>query len=310
MLISFVIPAYNASETIGRTLASVYRHQAPAGWDFEVIVVDDGSEDSEALSKVIAGHDKLSLVVHETNCGMCAGRNSGIINSHGDVVTILDSDDELVDDWPEVLERVYASWPDDANVCYAACRNSADEVTSSEPYYQGYLSLEDLLNERRSGEYLPMFRGQYVRNKPYVDLRMRKSCGIVSYINFAMDGPFWISNQVLRIYNDARAGSVSHGWTNPRKARETATCYDALFERYADLYQRHAPITYRTKQLRLAVYRRLAGESGAWSAWVKGLSLGALREVIGAAVVLIVGPGLGAAIILTLRNIGLIRRYG
>lgn len=288
----------------------MYRHQDPAGWDFEVIVVDDGSEDSEALSKVIAGHDKLSLVAHETNYGMCAGRNSGIKNSHGDVVAILDSDDELVDDWPEVLERIYASWPDDTNVCYAACRNLVGEVTASEPDYQGYLSLEDLLNERRSGEYLPMFRGQYVRSKPYVDLRMRKSCGIVSYINFAMDGQFWISNQVLRIYNDARAGSVSHGWTNPCKAQETAKCYDALFERYAYLYQQHAPMTYCTKQLRLAVYRRLAGEPGAWRAWYKGLSLFALREVIGAAVVLILGQGLGAAIILTLRNMGLIRRYG
>ena len=310
MLISFVIPAYNAAETIGHTLASIYRHQAPAGWDFEVVVVDDGSEDSEALVNAISGQEKLRLVVHETNYGMCAGRNTGIINSHGDVVTILDSDDELVENWPEVLERVYASWPQDANLCYAACRNSAGEVTSSEPDYQGYLSLEDLLNERRSGEYLPLFRGQYVRNEPYVDLRMRKSCGIVSYINFAKDGPFWISNQVLRIYNDARAGSVSHGWTNPCKARETTKCYDVLFERYADLYQQHAPVTYCTKQLRLAVYRRLAGEPGAWRAWRKGLSLGALREVIGAAVVLIVGPKLGTAIIMILRNIGLIRRYG
>jgi glycosyltransferase involved in cell wall biosynthesis len=310
MLITFVVPAFNASETIGHTLASIYRHKPPIDWDLEVVVVDDGSQDKEALSKAIVGYEKLHLVVHEKNRGMCAARNSGIIHSQGDVVTILDSDDELVDDWPEVLEKVYASWPNDANVCYAACRNSAGKVTASEPDYQGNLFLDDLLNERHSGEYMPMFRGQYVRNKPYIDLGMRKSCGIVSYINFAMDGPFWISNQVLRIYNDARAGSVSHGWTNPRKARETTKCYDILFKRYADLYQLHAPVTYRTKQLRLAVYRRLAGESGAWRAWRNGLSLGALRESIGAAVILIVGPKLGSVIISILRNIGLIRRYG
>ncbi len=310
MLITFVVPAYNASETIGRTLASIYRHPAPIGWKYEVVVVNDGSNDSKALSAVIADYDNLRLVVHENNYGMCASRNSGIANSRGDIVTILDSDDELVENWPDQLKNIYASWPVDANLCYAACKNSAGEVTASEPEYQGYLTLEDLLNERQSGEYLPLFRGEYVRSKPYIDLGMRKSCGIVSYISFAIDGPFWISNQILRIYNDSRAGSVTHGWTDPPKARETAECYDALFTRFTDLYRQHAPITYHTKQLRLAVYRRLAGEPGAWQAWRKGISLGAPLEVIGATVVLIIGPRLGAAFVSAVKKIGLIRRYG
>ena len=43
-MISFIIPAYNAGKTIGRTINSIV-NQEETSIEYEVIVVDDGSDD-------------------------------------------------------------------------------------------------------------------------------------------------------------------------------------------------------------------------------------------------------------------------
>ncbi len=310
MLISHVIPAYNSAKTITRTLESILANPLSEGLAVEAVVVDDGSSDGAELAEVVSRYSFARLIVHEKNLGMCAGRNTGILNSKGDIVTILDSDDELVSEWVTTFEKIISDWPIDLNICYAACRNQNGHLTVQDPNYQGRLTLDDILNERYAGEYIPLFRGAYIRSKLYIDLGTRKSCGIVSYINFALDGPFWITNRVLRIYNEDRIGSVTSGWTSPKKAHETALCYQSLFNRYGDLYRQNAPRVWKSKQLRWAVYLKLAKIPGAWKYWANGASFYFIKETCGAFLILVVGPQLGAWLANMARQIGLIRRYG
>ena len=310
MLITFVIPAFNASSSIQRTLDSVFGYSHPDHWTIEAVVVDDGSADGKALAEVVSNYSGTSLVAHSANRGMCAARNTGITHSRGEFVSILDADDELVPHWPDIFEAIIHECPLSCQVIYAACRNQFGVVTASEPNYQGLLSLDDVLNERHSGEYLPIFRGDYVRSKLYIDLNTRKSCGIVSYINYALDAPFWVSNKVLRIYHEAHAGSVSKGWTSPAKAMETVRCYQTLLEKYGDLYQQRAPRVYRTKLLRLSVYLKLAGLHDAWKTYRCGASLTVWRETLGAATMLLLGAKAAGLIAKTLKKLGMVRRYG
>jgi glycosyltransferase involved in cell wall biosynthesis len=312
MTLSFVIPAYNASRTIGATLHSVYDGQERAAgmWDVEVIVVDDGSGDRDALEGVVGRYPKAIMVTHETNRGMCASRNSGISRSQGDVVIILDADDELVSEWPEVLRAVANEWPPEAQLCFAACRTPGGRSTVSEPEYRGFLTEGDLLNEQHAGEYLPLFRGSFIRSRRYVDLGTRRSCGILSYLTFSQEGPFWVTPRVLRIYHDDSDGSVSKGWASPPKAREAVRCYSAVLERFADAYRRRAPRVYRTKLLKLAIYRHLAGEPNAWGAWRAGATRRTLPETVVTAMLLLLRPSWCSRIVTTAKRAGLIQRYG
>jgi glycosyltransferase involved in cell wall biosynthesis len=310
MLITFVIPAFNASGSIQRTLNSVFGLAHPDDWKIEVIVVDDGSSDRNALAEVVSNYPTASFIAHSFNSGMCAARNTGIAHSRGEFVSILDADDELVPQWPDIFEVIIQECPPSCQVIYAACRNQFGAITASDPHYQGLLSLDDVLNERHSGEYLPIFRGEYVRNKLYVDLKTRKSCGIVSYINYALDSPFWVSNKVLRIYHEAQDGSVSKGWTSSAKAMETVRCYRTLLEKYGDLYQQKAPRIYRTKLLRLAIYLKLAGLPEAWKTYRQGASFAAWRETVGAAIMLLLGAKAAGLIAKALKNLRMVRRYG
>ncbi len=310
MLITFVIPAFNVSNTIQRTLNSIFRYSPPKNWQVEVVVVDDGSSDGNELEELVLQYPDVLLIVHSTNRGMCAARNTGIMHSKGDFVSILDADDELVHQWADVFESILKDCPASCQLIYAACRNQFGAITASDPDYNGLLCLDDVLNERHSGEYLPIFRGAYVRSKLFVDLNTRKSCGIVSYINYALDGPFWITSKVLRIYNESTTGSVSKGWTTPAKAIETVLCYQNLLGTFSNLYQERAPRIYRTKLLRLAVYLKLARLPGAWITCRRGASLSVWKETIGTVTMLLLGAKASGFIAKSLKKLGLIRRYG
>lgn len=310
MLITFVIPAYNASMTIQRALDSVFIFSFPKDWKVNAVVVDDGSVDGNELAEVVSRYPDASLIAHSANRGMCAARNTGITHSKGDFVSILDADDELVTQWPAVFETIIQDCPSSCQLIYAACQNQFGIVTAAKPDYKGLLSLDDVLNERYSGEYLPIFRGVYVRGKLYIDLKIRKSCGIVSYINYAIDGPLWISNKVLRIYHEAQSGSVSKGWTSPAKAMETVHCYQTLLKSYGDLYQQRAPRVHRTKLLRLAVYLKLAGLPETWKVYRRGASFSVWRETIGAAIMLLLGTKAAGLMAKTLKKLGMVRSYG
>ena len=122
MIISFVIPAYKASKTIGETLTSVFAPPLPKDWSLDVVVANDGSPDGPELEAVVQNFKGVTYLSHNPNQGKCAAMNLGIAQSRGEVVVLLDADDTLVPDWPTLLETVLASWPDDAPICFTACR--------------------------------------------------------------------------------------------------------------------------------------------------------------------------------------------
>jgi glycosyltransferase involved in cell wall biosynthesis len=110
-----VIPAHNAAATIARALESV-RAQAYA--PLEVIVVDDASGDDTA-GVVRAWRDPpVRLIVHETNRGPAAARNTGIFAAEGDWIAFLDADDE----WrPGKLDRQVAALGAGPGAVFAVC---------------------------------------------------------------------------------------------------------------------------------------------------------------------------------------------
>ncbi|WP_179611250.1 glycosyltransferase family 2 protein [Rhizobium leguminosarum] len=90
-LVSVVIPAFNASTYIERTLRSALR-QTYTG--LEIIVVNDGSTDHTAkLVEQMAMLDSRIRLLSTSNRGVAAARNTGIEESSGQFVAFLDADD-------------------------------------------------------------------------------------------------------------------------------------------------------------------------------------------------------------------------
>jgi glycosyltransferase involved in cell wall biosynthesis len=101
-LISVIIPAYNAAQTILETLSSV---QQQTFSNFEIIVINDGSTDNllEQLSTII--DSRLNVFSYE-NGGLSVARNRGINHASGEYIAFLDADDLWA---PDKLELQFAA---------------------------------------------------------------------------------------------------------------------------------------------------------------------------------------------------------
>jgi glycosyltransferase involved in cell wall biosynthesis len=88
MIISLIIPAYNAQATIGETLASV---RAQTRQPDEIILIDDGSTDGTAQHQALKSPDVR--VIRQPNAGAAAALNRGLLEAQGDIISFLDADD-------------------------------------------------------------------------------------------------------------------------------------------------------------------------------------------------------------------------
>jgi glycosyltransferase involved in cell wall biosynthesis len=89
--VSIIVPVFNRAQTVGRAVASA---MAQTFADWELIIVDDGSDDDLAAATAAFPDERLRVLRHERNRGAAAARNTGIGAAHAPLIAFLDSDDE------------------------------------------------------------------------------------------------------------------------------------------------------------------------------------------------------------------------
>jgi glycosyltransferase involved in cell wall biosynthesis len=97
--VSVIIPTYDRVDFLARAIESVL---AQTHAHFEVVVVDDGPNDT--IASFVSKHPdpRVRLVRHEQNRGVAAARNTGIASARAAVLGFLDDDDLWL---PRKLER-------------------------------------------------------------------------------------------------------------------------------------------------------------------------------------------------------------
>jgi glycosyltransferase involved in cell wall biosynthesis len=100
---SVIIPTYNRAHVITRAIQSVLEQTFS---NFELIIVDDGSTDQTDAVIGSINHPRLRYIRQE-NKGVSAARNAGVALAHGQYVTFLDSDDEVLPEWLANLAQVF-----------------------------------------------------------------------------------------------------------------------------------------------------------------------------------------------------------
>ena len=93
-LISIIIPVFNESESIGYLLDEVLNVMCSNKLNFEIVVVNDGSQDSTSnvLDELTIKIKELSVISLRTNYGQTAAMAAGFDNSNGEIVITLDGD--------------------------------------------------------------------------------------------------------------------------------------------------------------------------------------------------------------------------
>lgn len=153
-MISVIIPAYNIEEYIGECIESVL---AQSGVEMEIIVVDDGSTDATPaiVDEYAARHGHIK-VIHRTNGGLAAARNTALEHCTGDWITMVDGDDLLMpgalalmlkaanDTEADMVMGAYADFTDVAPAALA----SADSSAAAATIISGRQAVETMLYRR------------------------------------------------------------------------------------------------------------------------------------------------------------------
>ncbi|MCU1321076.1 MAG: hypothetical protein JWM43_725 [Acidobacteriaceae bacterium] len=103
MKLDIVVPTYNRSGLLRKTIASLLAATVPDGLEVQIIVVDNNSsDDTEQVAR-----EYPVQYVRERMQGLSSARNGGIAAGTGDLIGFIDDDEEVAKDWIEVVYREF-----------------------------------------------------------------------------------------------------------------------------------------------------------------------------------------------------------
>jgi len=95
MKVSIIVPVYNEEESLDLLYEAVEKSAITMGLPWELILVDDGSQDNsrEKIEEIVSTHPgSVSAVILRRNFGQTAAIAAGIDNSTGEIIVLLDAD--------------------------------------------------------------------------------------------------------------------------------------------------------------------------------------------------------------------------
>ena len=106
MQISVVIPLFNESESLPELMAWIDRVMQSNQFTYEVIMVDDGSDDNswQIIEQLKGSYDSLKAIRFQRNYGKSAALNEGFKAAQGDIVVTMDAD---LQDSPDEIPEFY-----------------------------------------------------------------------------------------------------------------------------------------------------------------------------------------------------------
>ena len=126
--VSVIIVNWNTEKLLGDCLSSLLKH-VPAGVDYEVIVVDNGSSDA-SVQMIRSKFREIRLIRNEDNLGFAVANNKGIKESTGEYILFLNTDVVVGEDTIEKLTKFMETCAD-AGLCSPSLkdRNGSPQET-------------------------------------------------------------------------------------------------------------------------------------------------------------------------------------
>lgn len=113
-LVSIIVPVYNSQKCLENCIDSLIAQNYK---NFEIILVDDGSDDkSGEICDKYKVQDKRIRVFHKANGGVSSARNLGIKESRGKYFVCVDSDDYVEVDYISVLIETRKKFPEAGHI--------------------------------------------------------------------------------------------------------------------------------------------------------------------------------------------------
>ena len=186
---SLVIPVYNEEQIIEQLYARCMEALKKITDDFEIICVDDGSND-KTLPQLVMYHNsdrRFKVLSLSRNYGHQAAILAGLSYSKGEYVGIIDGD---LQDPPEILHEFIAKLDEGFDVAYAVRKKRKENILRKALYWTYYRILKRMSSINiplDSGDFSVMTRRvvDFILSMPEQSLYIR---GIRSWVGFSQTG--------------------------------------------------------------------------------------------------------------------------
>jgi len=145
--LSIIVPVYNVQNYLKKCIESILIQSFQ---DFELILVNDGStDDSGKICDEYLLQDRRVKVIHKLNGGLGDARNAGIIDSIGEFIGFVDSDDWIDSDMYQVLINLQIQHKSDIVSCnYMRTDTSKNDDSLKIVNYSRDEALNDLYSNK------------------------------------------------------------------------------------------------------------------------------------------------------------------
>lgn len=176
MLVTIIIPAYNAESFIDRCMESVINQTYK---DLQIIVINDGSTDNTlSVLKEYEKQDNRILVVDQENIGVADTRNHGLDVATGDYVLYVDSDDWIEQNMVETMVKALNEKEQvDIVVCgsdHAETKEEAEKSSHNIDIWSKEKTIKEFLIHR---EFQGMLWNKLIKRSLFDGLRFDSSIG-------------------------------------------------------------------------------------------------------------------------------------
>lgn len=202
-LVSVIVPVFNAENYISKTLESVLSQTYQ---NLEIIIVDDYSNDS-TIQKISKFKDsRIKLIQLDTNQGVSNARNVGILNSTGDYIAFIDSDDIWYND--KIEKQIKFLKEKKANFCYTAYEliDEQNNIKKSKINIPEFVTYNDLLKTNVIACSSVLINKSLLNNVSFLNVKHEDYVLWLTLIKQA--NRFFGLNEVLLSYRK-RKGSIS-----------------------------------------------------------------------------------------------------
>lgn len=209
-VISVIIPLYNASDSIGKTLHSI-RNQTWKG-DFEVLVINDGSTDNsrDVVENYIQNNPEINIhLINQENGGVSKARNAGLRLAEGDYIALLDADDEWL---PQKTEKQMGFLEnEDSTIDFLATRRTNHQLLYPYRVDQNNLAeitFRKLMFRNETQPSTVIFKRKILENTGYFDPLQNHAEDLNYWLKISFNNKMFILNEELLL---ADSGKRSFG---------------------------------------------------------------------------------------------------
>ena len=163
---SIIAPIYNELENLPLLYARVRDEMEKTGEAWELILVDDGSQDgsTEVIRKLAASDSRVRPVIFARNFGHQIAVTAGLDYSRGDAVIIIDAD---LQDPPEVIGKLIEKWREGYQVVYAVRTEREGETRFKTATASAFYRIIDRITDIR----IPLDTGDFrLMDRKVVDI--------------------------------------------------------------------------------------------------------------------------------------------